>query len=110
MLLEKHTAVRKGRNRDGKVMVMRCCSDCLEFTCWYDDVRLRGAGKAVGEACIPILRELRNAISPCDQQTAALPQPSSPARNSVMSAGGVLVACKYCERRLQDIARTAAKR
>jgi len=38
MLLEKHTAVRKGRIHDGKVMVMRSnlrwCSDGLEFTCW----------------------------------------------------------------------------
>ena len=36
MLLEKHTAVRKGRIHDGKVMVMRSnlswCSDGLEFT------------------------------------------------------------------------------
>lgn len=38
MLLEKHTAVRKGRIHDGKVMVMRSnlrwCSDGPEFTCW----------------------------------------------------------------------------
>ena len=37
MLLEKHTAVRKGRIHDGKVMVMRSnlrwCSDGLEFIC-----------------------------------------------------------------------------
>ncbi|WP_432612466.1 IS3 family transposase [Brucella pituitosa] len=42
MLLEKHTAVRKGRLHDGKVMVMRSnlrwCSDCLEFTCWNGEV------------------------------------------------------------------------
>lgn len=42
MLLEKHTAVRKGRIHDGKVMVMRSnlrwCSDGLEFTCWNGDV------------------------------------------------------------------------
>ncbi|GEM_PF-2159606 len=42
MLLEKHTAVRKGRLHDGKVMVMRSnlrwCSDGLEFTCWNDEV------------------------------------------------------------------------
>lgn len=38
MLLEKHTAVRKGRVHDGKVMLMRSnlrwCSDGLEFACW----------------------------------------------------------------------------
>lgn len=38
MFLEKHTAVRKGRFHDGKVMVIRSnlrwCSDGLEFTCW----------------------------------------------------------------------------
>lgn len=42
MLLEKHTAIRKGRIHDGKVMVMRSnlrwCSDGLEFTCWNGDV------------------------------------------------------------------------
>nr|WP_100248109.1 MULTISPECIES: IS3 family transposase [Rhizobium] len=42
MLLEKHTAVRKGRLHDGKVMVMRSnlrwCSDGLEFTCWNGEV------------------------------------------------------------------------
>ncbi len=42
MLLEKHTAVRKGRIHDGKVMVMRSnlrwCSDGLEFTCWNGEV------------------------------------------------------------------------
>ncbi|WCK25806.1 IS3 family transposase [Agrobacterium pusense] len=42
MLLEKHTAVRKGRIHDGKVMVMssnlRWCSDGLEFTCWNGEV------------------------------------------------------------------------
>jgi len=42
MLLEKHTAVRKGRIHDGKVMVMRSnlrwCSDGLEFTCWNGKV------------------------------------------------------------------------
>jgi putative transposase len=42
MLLEKHTAVRKGRIHDGKVMVMRSnlrwCSDGLEFACWNGDV------------------------------------------------------------------------
>jgi len=42
MLLEKHTAVRKGRTHDGKVMVMRSnlrwCSDGLEFTCWNGEV------------------------------------------------------------------------
>lgn len=42
MLLEKHTAVRKGRIHDGKVMVMRSnlrwCSDGLEFTCWNGDI------------------------------------------------------------------------
>ena len=42
MLLEKHTAVRKGRIHDGKVMVMRSnlrwCSDGFEFTCWNGDV------------------------------------------------------------------------
>ncbi len=44
MLLEKHTAVRKGRIHDGKVMVMRSnlrwCSDGLEFTCWNGEVIL----------------------------------------------------------------------
>ncbi|MFB9794941.1 IS3 family transposase [Shinella granuli] len=45
MLLEKHTAVRKGRIHDGKVMVMRSnlrwCSNGLEFTCWNGEfVRL----------------------------------------------------------------------
>lgn len=83
-----------------KVMVMRCCSDCLEFTCWYGDVRLRGPDKAVGEVGIPIL----HAISPRGQQAAARPLPSSQTRNSAMSAGGVLVACKHCERRRQDVA------
>ena len=42
MLLEKHTAVRKGRLHDGKVMVMRSnlrwCSDGLEFACWNGEV------------------------------------------------------------------------
>ncbi|AAK90403.1 transposase [Agrobacterium tumefaciens] len=42
MLLEKHTAVRKGRLHDGKVMVVRSnlrwCSDGLEFTCWNGEV------------------------------------------------------------------------
>jgi putative transposase len=42
MLLEKHTAVRKGRVHEGKVMVMcsnlRWCSDGLEFTCWNGEV------------------------------------------------------------------------
>ena len=42
MLLEKHTAVRKGRLHDGKVTVMRSnlrwCSDGLEFTCWNGEV------------------------------------------------------------------------
>ena len=42
MLLEKHTAVRKGRTHNGKVMVMRSnlrwCSDGLEFTCWNGEV------------------------------------------------------------------------
>ncbi|WP_093041612.1 IS3 family transposase, partial [Rhizobium tibeticum] len=42
MILEKHTAVRKGRLHDGKVMVMRSnlrwCSDGLEFTCWNGEV------------------------------------------------------------------------
>ncbi|SCX32021.1 insertion element IS2 transposase InsD [Agrobacterium sp. DSM 25558] len=42
MLLEKHTAVRKGRIHDGKVMVMRSnlrwCSDGLEFTCWNGEI------------------------------------------------------------------------
>jgi len=42
MLLEKHTAARKGRIHDGKVMIMRFnlrwCSDGLEFTCWNDEV------------------------------------------------------------------------
>ncbi len=42
MLLEKHTAVRKGRIHDGKVMVMRSnlrwCSDGLEFNCWNGEV------------------------------------------------------------------------
>ena len=42
MLLEKHTAVRKGRLHDGKVMVMRSnlrwCSDALEFACWNGEV------------------------------------------------------------------------
>ena len=42
MLLEKHTAVRKGRVHDGKVIVMRSnlrwCSDGLEFTCWNGEV------------------------------------------------------------------------
>ncbi len=42
MLLEKHTAVRKGRIHDGKVMVLRSnlrwCSDGLEFTCWNGEV------------------------------------------------------------------------
>lgn len=42
MLLQKHTAVRKGRIHDGKVMVMRSnlrwCSDGLEFTCWNGEV------------------------------------------------------------------------
>ncbi len=44
MLLEKHTAVRKGRTHDGKVMVMcsnlRWCSDGLEFTCWNGEAAL----------------------------------------------------------------------
>ncbi|SCX28874.1 insertion element IS2 transposase InsD [Agrobacterium sp. DSM 25558] len=38
MLLEKHTAVRKGRIHDDKVTVMRSnlrwCSDGLGSTCW----------------------------------------------------------------------------
>ena len=42
MILEKHTAVRKGRVHDGNVMVMRSnlrwCSDGLEFTCWNGEV------------------------------------------------------------------------
>ncbi len=42
MLLEKRTAVRKGRIHDGKVMVMRSnlrwCSDGLEFTCWNGEI------------------------------------------------------------------------
>jgi transposase InsO family protein len=42
MLLEKHTAVRKGRIDDRKVMVMRSnlrwCSDGLEFACWNGEV------------------------------------------------------------------------
>ncbi|GLU27983.1 hypothetical protein Brsp01_32160 [Brucella sp. NBRC 12950] len=42
MLLEKHTAVRKGRVHDGKVMAMRShlrwCSHGLEFTCWNREV------------------------------------------------------------------------
>jgi len=42
MLLTKHTAMRKGRVHDGKVMVMRSnlrwCSDGLEFTCWNGEV------------------------------------------------------------------------
>jgi len=42
MLLEKHTAVRKGRLHDGEVMVLRSkprwCSDGLEFTCWNSEV------------------------------------------------------------------------
>jgi putative transposase len=42
MLLEKHTAVRKGRIHDGNVMVMRSnlrwCSDGLEFTSWNGDI------------------------------------------------------------------------
>jgi putative transposase len=42
MLLEKHTAVRKGRVHDGKVMVMRSnlrwCSDGLEFACWNGEL------------------------------------------------------------------------
>jgi len=42
MLLERHTAVRKGRTHDGKIMVMRSnlrwCSDGLEFTCWNGEV------------------------------------------------------------------------
>ncbi|MBA8882185.1 transposase InsO family protein [Phyllobacterium myrsinacearum] len=42
MLLQKHTAMRKGRVHDGKVMVMRSnlrwCSDGLEFTCWNGEV------------------------------------------------------------------------
>lgn len=42
MLLERHTAVRRGRIHDGKVMVMRSnlrwCSDGLEFTWWNGDV------------------------------------------------------------------------
>ncbi|OHV78845.1 DDE-type integrase/transposase/recombinase, partial [Rhizobium sp. LCM 4573] len=37
-----HTAVRKGRLHDGKVMVMRSnlrwCSDGLEFTCWNGEI------------------------------------------------------------------------
>lgn len=45
MILEKHTAVRKGRVHDGKVMVMRSNLrwywDGLEFTCWNGEaVRL----------------------------------------------------------------------
>jgi transposase InsO family protein len=42
MLLTKHTAMRKGRVHDGKVMVMRSnlhwYSDGLEFTCWNGEV------------------------------------------------------------------------
>ncbi|SDB74218.1 hypothetical protein SAMN03159422_05161 [Agrobacterium fabrum] len=42
MLLEEHTAVRKGRIHDSKVMVMRSnlrwCSDGLEFTCRNGEV------------------------------------------------------------------------
>jgi len=42
MLLTRHTAMRKGRVHDGKVMVMRSnlrwCSDGLEFTCWNGEV------------------------------------------------------------------------
>ena len=42
LILEKHTAVRKGRVHDGKVMVMRSnlrwCFDGLEFTCWNGEV------------------------------------------------------------------------
>lgn len=48
MILEKHTAVRKGRIHDGKVMVMRSnlrwCCDGLEFTYFlvkaYGDTRM----------------------------------------------------------------------
>lgn len=42
MLLEKHSAVRKGRIHDGNVMLMRSnlrwCSDGLEFTCWNGEI------------------------------------------------------------------------
>lgn len=42
MFLEKHTAVCKDRNHDGKIMVMRSnlrwCSDGLEFTRWSGEV------------------------------------------------------------------------
>jgi len=42
MLLTRHSAMRKGRVHDGKVMVMRSnlrwCSDSLEFTCWNGEV------------------------------------------------------------------------
>lgn len=42
MPLQKHTAVRKGRVHDGKVMIMRSnlrwYSDTLEFTCWNGKV------------------------------------------------------------------------
>ena len=42
LVLERHTASRKGRRHDGKVMVMRSdlrwCSDALEFTCWNGEV------------------------------------------------------------------------
>ncbi len=52
MLLEKHTAVRKGRLHDGKVMVMRSnlrwCSDGLEFACWNGEV-IRTTRALVGQ-------------------------------------------------------------
>lgn len=42
LLLERHTARRQSRARDGKIMVMcsnlRWCSDGLEFSCWNGDV------------------------------------------------------------------------
>jgi putative transposase len=42
LVLQKHTAMRRGRLHDGKVMVMcsnlRWCSDGLEFTCWNGEV------------------------------------------------------------------------
>jgi len=59
MLLTKHTAMRKGRVHDGKVMVMRSnlrwCSDGLEFTCWNGEVvrhrRLRSRDHRLERGC-----------------------------------------------------------
>lgn len=102
MLLEKHTAVRKGRIHDGKVMVMRSnlrwCSDGLEFTCWNGEVirlafiidafdREIIAWTAVANAGIsgPPIRPRFWALKP--RSPPPRPRSALPRRNSTAAAG-----------------------